>query len=81
MCFLLIFFPVLLFAQSPLVMQPAISPDGKTLAFSYQGDIWTMPLAGGSPLRLTIHEGYESRPIWSPDGKNISFLWTEFQKI
>ena len=71
--FLFIFFPVLLFAQSPLVMQPAISPDGKTLAFSYQGDIWTMPLAGGAPLRLTIHEGYESRPIWSPDGKNISF--------
>jgi tricorn protease len=67
--------PLSLLAQSvsPLVMQPAISPDGKQLAFSYQGDIWTMPAIGGQAIRLTIHEGYESRPLWSPDGQNIAF--------
>ena len=41
---------------------PAISPNGQTVAFSYQGDIWTVPVGGGRALRLTIHEAYESRP-------------------
>lgn len=72
---ILSFFFTALYAQNnaPLVMNPAISPDGNYIAFSWQGDIWTMPVIGGPANRLTIHEGYESRPIWSPDGKNISF--------
>lgn len=73
---ILTLFPLFSQAQqnsSPLVMTPMLSPDGNYLAFSYQGDIWTMPTQGGAALRLTIHEGYESRPIWSPDGQNIAF--------
>ncbi|HCX20945.1 MAG TPA: hypothetical protein DHN29_03460, partial [Cytophagales bacterium] len=27
----------------PLILTPSISPDGSTIAFSYQGDIWTVP--------------------------------------
>ena len=52
---------------------PAISPDGSTVAFSYQGDIWTVPTEGGRAYRLTIHEAYEANPHWSPDGQHIAF--------
>ena len=63
------------FAQSDitLVRTPSISPDGTTVAFSYQGDIWRVPINGGDPIRLTIHEAHEINPIWSPDGKKIAF--------
>jgi Tol biopolymer transport system component len=52
---------------------PAISPDGKTIAFSYRGDIWLIDRAGGRARLLTSHTGYERSPIWSPDGKQIAF--------
>lgn len=65
-------------AEHPLVMQPEISPDGSTIAFSYQGDIWTMSTSGTNPQRLTIHEGYESAPKWSKDGKSIAFSSDRF---
>ncbi len=63
-----------LFAEDFKVLRhPAINNDGTTVAFSYQGDIWTVPVEGGRPFRLTVHEGYEGNPIWSPDGKSIAF--------
>jgi len=52
---------------------PAISPDGKLIAFSYQGDIYTVPASGGEAKRITLHEAYEGNPIWSPDGKMLAF--------
>ncbi|GBD94867.1 hypothetical protein BMS3Abin05_02483 [bacterium BMS3Abin05] len=52
---------------------PAPSPDGKTVAFSYRGDIWTVPVSGGRATRLTVHEAYEKTPLWSPDGRRIAF--------
>ena len=56
---------------------PKFSPDGQTLAFSgnYDGniDIYTMPVAGGLPQRIT-HHGAPDRVIdWYPDGKSILF--------
>jgi tricorn protease len=61
-------------SENPLWLRyPAISPDGSMIAFAYQGDIYTVSLAGGEAKRLTIHEAYESQPIWSPDGKYIAF--------
>ena len=61
-------------SENPLWLRyPAISPDGSMIAFAYQGDIYTVSLAGGEAKRLTIHEAYESQPIWSPDGKHIAF--------
>lgn len=63
------------FAQhaNPLISFPALSPDGSEMAFSYQGDIWTADANGANPRRLTIHEGYETKPFWTPDGKGIVF--------
>ncbi len=61
-------------AQKPLWMRyPAISPDGQTIVFSYQGDLYRVPTAGGQALPLTIHENHDFMPVWSHDGKQIAF--------
>ncbi|MEP7382155.1 MAG: S41 family peptidase [Gemmatimonadota bacterium] len=52
---------------------PAISPDGQTIAFSFQGDIYTVPAAGGNATPITLGESYEYSPVWSHDGKSIAF--------
>lgn len=66
-------------AQEPLILrQPAINNNATTVAFSYQGDIWTVPVTGGKASRLTIHEAYESKPMFSPDGKQIAFSGNRF---
>jgi tricorn protease len=53
--------------------QPVLSPDGKTVCFSYMTDLWTVPFAGGEAKRITVSEGDDARPIYSPDGKWIAF--------
>lgn len=58
-----------------LETNPAISPDGTTVAFAaqYEGptEVYTMPLAGGLPVRRTF-SGQTSIPVgWTPDGKII----------
>ncbi len=61
-------------AERPFLRHPAVSPDGQTIAFSYQGDLWTVPVGGGRAYRLTVHEAYEAMPKWSTDGSQIAFL-------
>lgn len=55
-------------------LHPAISPDGKSLAVSYQGAIGTLPLKGGILKLLTRGEGWDLWPTWSPDGKRIAYV-------
>ena len=55
------------------IRRNAISPDGSTIAFSYKGDIYTVPVSGGEALQVTSNQAYESEPMWTPDGQSIVF--------
>ena len=52
---------------------PALSPDGREIAFVYQGDLWKVARQGGPAERLTANPAYEVAPSFSPDGKWIAF--------
>ena len=47
--------------------------NGREVAFSYAGDIYTVPITGGTAHKLTSHEGYEAFARYSPDGQTIAF--------
>ena len=63
---------------------PAVSPDGTLVAYTVttydvdenrgNADIWVVPLAGGTPRRLTTNPASDSGPAWSPDGKRLAFV-------
>jgi len=61
------------FAQEKIIRTPKLSPDASQLAFSYAGDIWVYDLSNKQSKRLTVHQAYESNPIWSPDGQELVF--------
>ncbi len=67
-----------------LCREPAISPDGKMLAYIQsrlsrmedgpkQTDVWVVPVEGGSPVRITNLPGRVMGPVWSPDSRMIAF--------
>lgn len=62
-------------ANEPIVgaRSLALSPDGKQIAFSYLGDIWVANSAGGRAIPVTSHVEMDDNPVWSRDGKSISF--------
>lgn len=56
-----------------LPRMPSISPDGRSVVFSYHGDLWSVPTAGGNAVRLSSHPADESWSRFSPDGARIAF--------
>src|SRR5947207_12740784 len=68
-------FATLANSQEPIrfARTPDISPDGKLIAFSYLGDIWTVETIGGVARPVTMHEAHEIYPAFSPDGKWLAF--------
>ena len=60
-----------------LETSPVVSPDGRTIAFSgeYDGntDVYTIPITGGVPRRITYHPSADVPVAWTPDGQQIVF--------
>lgn len=54
-------------------MDVDVSPDGKTIAFTLLGDIYTMPITGGTPKRIADGLAWDVQPRFSPDGSRIAF--------
>ncbi|TCD04838.1 amidohydrolase [Erythrobacteraceae bacterium CFH 75059] len=54
-------------------MNVDVSPDGRLLAFDLLGDIYVMPVTGGTPTRIAEGLAFEHQPRFSPDGRRIAF--------
>ena len=65
--------PASVAAAALWLREPALSPDGKQLAFSWQGRIFVTSAEGGPATALTGSDYLSQRPLWSPDGKQIAF--------
>lgn len=55
------------------IRRTALSPDGQLIAFSYKGDLYTVPTSGGRAQQITSHSAFDTSPVWSPDGQSIAF--------
>lgn len=66
------------------ISDPQVSPDGRTVAFTVQTinlaentkprQIYTIPVSGGAPRRITWAGDANFRPRWSPDSRQIAFI-------
>ncbi|MBL7776398.1 MAG: PD40 domain-containing protein, partial [Saprospiraceae bacterium] len=71
----------ILFAQkNELVFAayPTLTPDGKTVIFSLEGDLWKVDASGGTATRLTAMQGDELYPRVSPDGRWLAFTGAQY---
>jgi WD40 repeat protein len=59
----------MLTAPSGKVGSPAWSPDGSSIAYADRGDIWLVPAAGGTSIRLTMGPAVDDQPAFSQDGR------------
>lgn len=50
-----------------------VSPDGRTIVFDLLGDLYLLPIEGGSAKRLTSGRAFDVQPRFSPDGREIAF--------
>ncbi len=57
---------------------PAISPDGREIAFAFMGDVYIVPVEGGFARALTSAPSFESMPVWSNDGTKLAFVSSRY---
>ena len=65
-------------SEAYFLSNPCLTPDGQTVVFSYEGDLWQAGIKDGQAVRLTAMQGYETNPRISPDGKWIAFTGRQF---
>lgn len=58
--------------------QPCLTPDGQTVIFSFEGDLWKAAVSDGKATRLTAMQGYETDAHVSPDGKWVAFTGRQY---
>lgn len=63
--------------RARLIQSPAISPDGRRVAFSVLTHVYTLDLPDGAPRRLTPEGVRAFKPAWSPDGRWIAYVTWE----
>ena len=51
-----------------------VFPDGQSLVFDLLGDLYTLPIGGGTATRITEGMGFDSQPRVSPDGQWLAFI-------
>jgi dipeptidyl aminopeptidase/acylaminoacyl peptidase len=68
--------------------EPAVSPHGQRVAYvsrpvdmryrlrlaNTNGDVWTRPITGGTPVRVTYEGAAVSSPMWSADGRYLYYV-------
>jgi Tol biopolymer transport system component/C-terminal processing protease CtpA/Prc len=77
---ILCFAAIALFSQSNtyFLSNPCLTPDGQTVIFAFEGDLWKTNVNDGNATRLTAMQGYETSPRVSPDGKWIAFTGNQY---
>lgn len=55
-------------------MSVDVSPDGRTIVFDLLGDLYTLPIKGGTATRITEGPAFDAQPRFSPDGKSLAFV-------
>jgi tricorn protease len=77
---ILIFNYLISFSQSNayFLSNPCLTPDGQTVIFAFEGDLWKAGMGDGVATRLTAMQGYETSPRVSPDGKWIAFTGRQY---
>ncbi len=71
LCLALLAVPLLAAEETRLLRFPAIH--GDTIVFTYAGDLYSVPAAGGTARKLTSHDGFEMFARFSPDGQWLAF--------
>jgi Tol biopolymer transport system component len=51
-----------------------LSPDQQTIVFELLGDLYTLPVGGGTAIRITSGQAYDMQPRYSADGARIVFV-------
>ncbi|HEY5970117.1 MAG TPA: S41 family peptidase [Chitinophagaceae bacterium] len=76
----LCFAAIVLFSQNNtyFLTNPTLAPDGQTVIFAFEGDLWKANVSDGSATRLSAMQGYETSPRVSPDGKWIAFTGRQY---
>jgi eukaryotic-like serine/threonine-protein kinase len=71
--------PLQTLGEPAIYFDPIFSPDGSAVALEKHdagrgaGDIWTVDLARGAFTRVSTTPGYETTPVWSPDGRRVAY--------